>query len=143
MNFIDILLIILLVIVLIGGLVLTILAFIDEAYDVSVYIVCGQLICILIISSAFVVLDRGSGSTIGEITSVDKNFFGTTAIFIKTSENDQEEYCIENEKVVERAKEMIGKRVKVSYGERVGLYSTSKCNQAPIDKIEIIKEEDK
>jgi len=88
----------------------------------------------------FIVLDKGSGSTIGTITSVDKNFFGTTALYIKTSETAQEKYCIEfDEELEDTAKEFIGQEVKVSYGERVGIYSTGKCNQAPIESIELVK----
>ena len=45
-----------------------------------------------------------------------------------------------NIEYLNKAKELIGKEVKISYGERVGLYSTSKCHQAPIEKIEEIKE---
>lgn len=86
----------------------------------------------------FIHLDRGSGSTIGTITSVDKNFFGTTAIYIKTSETEQENYCIEDEKIAEQAKELIGKEVKVDYGTRMGLYSTGRCSSAPIKKIEML-----
>lgn len=98
-------------------------------------------LCVFFGCLCFLVLDRGSGSTIGEITSIDKNFYGTTALYIKTSENSQEEYCIEDEKVVEVAKELIGKKVKISYGERVGLYSTGKCNQAPVEEIVEVGEE--
>lgn len=72
---------------------------------------------------------------------VDKNFFGTTAIYIKSSETTQEKYCIEDDKVVEQAKELIGKEVKVEYGTRVGLYSTGRCSSAPIEKIEKLNKE--
>lgn len=94
----------------------------------------------IIPSLYFIVLDKGSGSTIGTITSIDKNFFGTTSLYIKTSENSQEIYCIEDSNIVEQAKLLIGKNVKVKYGERVGMYSTNKCHQAPIEEIEEIKE---
>ena len=83
----------------------------------------------------FIVIDKGAGSTMGEITSVDKNFFGTTAVYIKTSETNQEKYCIENENIALKAQDLIGKKVRVYYGERVGLYSTGKCSIAPIDKL--------
>ena len=71
--------------------------------------------------------------------SVDKNFFGTTAIFIKTSESSQEEYCIEDDKIVDIANENIGKKVTVKYGKRVGLYSTGRCNQGPIESIKLVE----
>jgi len=40
---------------------------------------------------------------------------------------------------VNKAKELMGQTVKISYGERIGLYSTGKCSQAPIENIELIK----
>ena len=95
----------------------------------------------LVLVGPFVALDRSSGSTVGKITSVDKNFFGTTAIYIKVNETKEEKYCAENENVIEYAKENIGKYVKVSYGTRVGLYHLNQCRQAPIEKIEIYVEE--
>jgi hypothetical protein len=102
------------------------------------------LICIFfagIFTLPFIIIDKGSGSTIGTITSIDKNFFGTTALYIKTSETSQEKYCIENSDIVEQATLLIGEKVKISYGERVGLYSTGKCSYAPIDSIEKIEME--
>lgn len=88
----------------------------------------------------FVVLDKSSGTTIGTITSVDKNFWGSTAIYIKTSETTQEKYCAEDEEVIKFAKENIGKQVKISYGTRVGLYTLDKCDQAPIDTMTTIED---
>lgn len=102
-----------------------------------------SILCLIVIGFLilpFVSLDRSSGQTIGEITSVDKNFFGTTAIYIKTSETEQEKYCAENKKVIEYAKQNIGKKVKISYGTRLGLYPMNKCHKAPINKIEEVKE---
>ena len=52
----------------------------------------------------------------------------------------QERYCIENNDIVEQSKEMIGKKVKISYEERIGFYSTSKCHNAPINVIEEVAE---
>lgn len=78
---------------------------------------------------------------IGIITSVDKNFFGTTALYIKTTETTEEQYCIEDNKLAEVAKENIGKKVRVNYGTRVGIYSTGACDNAPVDIIEVINEE--
>lgn len=107
----------------------------------------GMLACTIVLTVVvcfsflipFIVIDKGVGSTIGEITSVDKNFFGTTAVYIKTSETNQEKYCIEDKVVVEQVQGLIGKKVRVYYGERVGLYSTGKCSQAPINKIEEVE----
>ena len=143
MNFLDIILIIVNVIVILGGLI-GIAFCIREACDfleglvttIGIIIVVGIVLATILFAS-FVVLDKGSGSTIGIITSVDKNFFGTTAIYIKTSENEQEKYCIENNDVSNLAKELIGKKVKISYGERIGFYSTGACDQAPVENIEV------
>lgn len=132
MNWLDIILIICIII----EIVFMTVSIIEQEYEFSLLI----LILIGVNILPFIVLDRGSGSTLGIITSVDKNFFGTTALYIKTSETEQEKYCIEfNSELEEQAKELIGEKVKVSYGKRVGLYSTGKCHQAPIQKIELIE----
>lgn len=140
MNGLDILLIVLTLILVIGGLTLFALAMREDEIDTAIIIFAVFIGCAVLTSAPMIVIDKGSGSTIGEVTSVDKNFFGTTAVYIKTSETEQEEYCIEDSKVVEQAKELIGKKVKISYGERVGIYSTSKCGEAPIEHIEEIEE---
>lgn len=138
MNWLDIILIIIIIIVFIEGVFLSILCWLDSEIALGFGILLFSMFIDFLLIIPFIVLDKGSGSTIGIITSVDKNFFGTTAIYIKSSENQQEEYCIENKELVKKANEYIGKKVKVTYGERVGLYSTGKCSQAPIDKVEII-----
>ena len=141
MNGLDIFLIILIVLSIIGGIVLLVWAGVDGEVGVGIALFVGLLVLAGFLLLPFIVLDKGSGSTIGKITSVDKNFFGTTAVYIKTSETEQEKYCIEfNEELENKAKELIGKNVKISYGTRVGLYSTGKCSQAPINKIEEVKE---
>lgn len=140
MNGLDIFLIIIIAILVISGLVMCVWGVCEGDIVFGVAFLILFLIAAVFAGVPFMVCDRGSGSTIGEITSVDKNFFGTTAIYIKTSENSQEEYCIEDKDVVNTAKELIGKKVKVSYGERVGLYSTGACSQAPIEKIEEVIE---
>lgn len=141
MNWLDIVLIILITIILVGGIVISILAWVDGEIGLGF----GMLFMAIFISSMFalpfIVLDNGAGSTIGTITSVDKNFFGTTAVYVKTSETTQEKLCIEDKELSEQAKSLIGKEVKVSYGTRVGLYSTGKCGQAPIEKIEVVSED--
>lgn len=146
MNFLDIIFIILNVIVIITGLIFIGIG-IQGGYDfieklgntIFVSLLVG-LILIFTLLLPFLVIDKGSGVTIGTITSVDKNFFGTTSIYIKTSENIQERYCIENQKIADKAKELVGKKVKINYGERIGLYSTGKCDQAPIENIEVENE---
>ena len=141
MNWLDIILIIVNAIIVLVSLGFIIWGFTEEfAEGIAMsfgFLLIDGIILIFTLVCPFVVLDRGSGSTVGTITSVDKNFFGTTAIYIKTSETEQEKYCIEDKKIAEQAKKLIGKDVKVSYGERVGFYSTSKCGQAPINKIEV------
>lgn len=139
MNWLDIILIIMIIIIFAGGLICLTLCLIDQEAGLGFCILFVSLIIVGTLTLPFIVLDKGSGFTIGTITSVDKNFFGTTAIYVKTSETTQKKYCIEfNKKLEDKAKELIGKEVKISYGERVGLYSTGKCSQAPVEKIEIL-----
>lgn len=141
MNGLDVFLIICILIVVIGGLTLFKLSIkYDGIDDTTIIIFVLTIGAAVVLCAPFIVIDKGSGSTIGEVTSVDKNFFGTTAVYIKTSETAQERYCVEDSKVAEQAKELIGKKVKISYDERVGIYSTSKCGEAPIDHIEEVKE---
>lgn len=141
MNWLDIILIILITIILVGGVVISILAWIEHEVGFGFILLFMALFISIILALPFIVLDNGAGSTIGTITSVDKNFFGTTAIYVKTSETTQEKLCIEDNELSEQAKSLIGKEVKVSYGTRVGLYSTGKCGQAPIEKIEVVSED--
>ena len=129
------------IIVLIIGIVI-IWQLYDELDIVSeivsgVFILGVAIFIDFIILSPILVLDKSSGMTIGEITSVDKNFFGSTAIYLKTSETTQEKYCAEDEDIIEFAKNYIGKRVRIGYVERVGIYKLSQCDQAPIEHIEV------
>lgn len=141
MNWLDMLLIILIVIVEIGSIFFEVIGIKDNEYGCTICIFTIKLFLIFFLIAPFIVLDKASGTTIGRITSVDKNFFGTTALYIKTSENEQEKYCIEfDEKLEKIANDLIGEEVKISYGKRVGLYSTGKCSQSPINKIELLKE---
>lgn len=140
MNFIDIIFILLEIAAFIGFIILEVLALKDEEYGF-----CGGLVITWIVVAGllllpFIVIDRHEGATVGTITSVDKNFFGTTAVYIKTIENSEEKYCIENNDLVSIAKENIGKKVRIDYGTRIGLYSTGKCDQSPIDSIVTIDE---
>ena len=138
MNWLDITLIVVAIAIFIGGLVLLIAACMDCEVGLGVgAFVMALGLAFLIGILPFMVFDRGSGATIGVITSVDRNFFGTTALYVKTSETTQEKYCIEFDKELEtKAKELIGKNVKIEYGSRVGLYSTGKCSEAPVESIE-------
>lgn len=141
MNWLDIILIILITIILVGGIVISILAWVDGEIGLGFGLLFMAIFISSMLTLPLIVLDNGEGSTIGTITSVDKNFFGTTAVYVKTSETTQEKLCIEDKKLSEQAKSLIGKEVKVSYGTRVGLYSTGKCGQAPIEKIEVVSED--
>lgn len=142
MNWLDVLLIVIGSILLIIGLIGLIVGIVDDGVGIGIEMFILMLVFASLVGILpFIRLDKSSGSTIGTITSVDKNFFGTTAIYIKSSETTQEKYCIEDDKVVEQAKELIGKEVKVEYGTRVGLYSTGRCSSAPIKKIEKLNKE--
>lgn len=145
MNWLDVIIIIVNIIVIIGAIAWICYCTREEGIGGFILGLISSLIgCVFIMMftlDPFIVIDKGSGSTIGIITSVDKNFFGTTSVYIKTSETTQENYCIEfNEELENKAKELIGKEVKISYGERVGFYSTGKCQQAPIVEIQEVGE---
>ena len=140
MNWLDIIIIIIIAIITLGAMGLTLMAIQEHETGIigGVFITWIILtgICIL----PFLTIDKASGATIGTITAVDRNFFGTHAVYIKTSETEQEEYCIENDEIKKVAVNSIGKKVKVKYGTRVGLYSTGACSQAPIKEIEVLEE---
>lgn len=141
MNFLDIIFIILIIITFIGTIIFIGMASAEGDFEFVIALIFGGLVVIGFEFLPFVVIDKASGSTIGTITSVDKNFFGTTALYIKTTETNEEEYCIEfDEKLENQAKELIGKKVKITYGKRVGLYSTGKCSEAPVDTIEVLED---
>lgn len=140
MNFLDIIILIIMAIVTVIDFIMIAMAICEKEYRFGVGLFILLFVVLGVLAIPFTIIDKGAGATIGEITSVDKNFFGTTAVFIKSSENQQEEYCIENNDLAKKANEYIGKKVKVTYGERIGLYSTGKCSQAPIDTIELIDE---
>ena len=144
MNWLDILLIVIIVILTLGAIICQFICASEYEYGAIAGIFVLWLIIIGIINlCAWFNLDKKSGSTVGTITSVDKNFFGTTALYIKTTETNEEKYCIEfNENLENKAKELIGKKVKISYGKRVGFYSTGKCHQAPVETIEEIENEE-
>lgn len=140
MNWLDILLIIINIVLVVVGFAITVWSIKEDEIEIAIgYWSCWIIVAIFILLLPFVVIDKASGSTVGTISSVDKNFFGTTALYIKTSETSEEEYCIEfNEELENKAKELIGEKVKITYGKRVGFYSTGKCNQSPVESIERI-----
>ena len=140
MNWLDIIMIILAVAIFVGAIAC--LVYWIKGYETGfgIFLALTILFCEIVPIIYFGVFDKGAGSAIGTITSVDRNFFGTTSIYIKTSENLQERYCIEEDEIVNQAHELIGQDVKISYGTRVGLYSTNKCHSAPVDKIEAIND---
>lgn len=138
MNWLDIIGILIIAFIVIGSVVLDVITITDKDYVfIGECSVLSLLLCALVVLIFFFVCDKSAGVTQGYITSVDKNFFGTTAIFIKTSESSQEEYCIEDDKIVDIANENIGKKVTIKYGKRVGLYSTGRCNQGPVESIKL------
>ena len=142
MNFLDIIIIVgILIPATVGALVCQITSIIEKDYEfiIEVFITWLIIFC-FVFTISFVNIDKKSGSTVGTITSVDKNFFGTTALYIKTTETTEERYCIEDNKLSEIAKENIGKKVRINYGTRVGIYSTGACDNAPVDTIEVINE---
>lgn len=142
MNFLDIIIIVgILIPLTVGALVCQIESIIEKDYEFIIEVFITWLIIFMFVFTvSFVSINKKSGSTVGTITSVDKNFFGTTALYIKTTETTEEQYCIEDNKLAEVAKENIGKKVRISYGTRVGIYSTGSCDNAPIDMIEVINE---
>ena len=142
MNFLDIIIIVgILIPATVGALVCQITSIIEKDYEfiIEVFITWLIIFC-FVFTISFVNIDKKSGSTVGTITSVDKNFFGTTALYIKTTETTEEQHCIEDDKLAEIAKENIGKKVRINYGTRVGIYSTGACDNAPVDMIEVINE---
>lgn len=128
------------VLLVIGGIVAIVVGSIEDGIE-GFFI--GLLISILtdfvgfLLIFPFLALDKSSGTTIGTITAVDKNFFGTYTIYLKTAENNEDKYCAENEEIVKQARENVGNKVQLYYGERIGLYHLNQCRQAPIDKIEV------
>lgn len=139
MNFLDIILIFLEVIATIVWIILEVIAFREGETGFIFGLFLAWLVTISALALPWITIDKKSGMTVGYITSVDKNFFGTTGLYLKTMENSEEEFCIEDDKIIEIAKDNIGNKVKITYGTRVGLYSVGKCDQAPISSIELLE----
>ena len=127
------------IVLIIAWIVLTIFGFVEDIETGFISLFEVGLIVIIVdyfILSPFVALDKASGSTVGTITAVDKTFWGTTKLYIKTTENNEDTYCIEDETIVNQAKELIGEKVQLYYDERVGLYHLNQCTSSPVEKIE-------
>lgn len=141
MNWLDIIMIFVVVACFICGFVWMIFAIKEDETGVGVVgFLIGIGAAIFIAACSWLSTDFKSGQTVGEITSVDKNFFGTTAVYIKTTANQEEEYCVEADNIAELAKQYVGKKVQITYGKRVGFYSTGRCYDAPIDEIKLVED---
>lgn len=139
MNFLDIILIFLEVIATVVWIILEVIAFREYETGFIFGLFLAWLVTVSALALPWITVDKKSGMTVGYITSVDKNFFGTTALYIKTTETTEEQYCIEDDKIIEIAKDNIGNKVKITYRTRVGLHSVGKCDQAPISSIELLE----
>lgn len=132
---------ILISIVTVLGIILSVISFRECETEAGFGVLVIMILFNVILLVPILAIDTHSGMTVGTITSVDRNFFGSTAIYVKTSETEQEKYCAEDKEIIEKAKELINKKVKISYGTRVGIYPLKKCHEAPIDIIEEIENE--
>ena len=141
MNWLDILMLIVCIVIFMLGFVWLIFAIKEDSTGAGIvrfFIGIGASLFIGVLT--WLCMDFKSGKTVGEITSVDKNFFGTTAVYIKVNNNSEERYCVESDNIVDLANEYVGKKVQTSYGKRFGFYSTGRCSNAPIDEIRLIEE---
>ncbi len=87
MNWLDIIIIIVIAIITLGAMGVTLMAIQEQETGMIGGIFITWLILTGICMLPFLTIDKAAGTTIGEITSVDRNFFGTHAIYIKTSED--------------------------------------------------------
>lgn len=141
MNWLDIILVIVIVALLIAGIVLFVLCAKDDEIPFGLGVFAFFVgVAAVVFFCSFVTLDRKSGNTVGEIISVEKNFFGTTAMYVKVNEATQENYCIESDNIADLANEYVGKKVKITYGKRIGIYSTGACSEAPVDSITLLED---
>lgn len=140
MNWLDFIIIFIMAIITLGAIGFIFESIQDQETELIKGVVFVWLILTGLCMIPFLVIDKASGTTVGEITSVDRNFFGTHAIYIKTSETEQEKYCTESLDITKIAVNNIGKKVKVKYNTRVGLYSTGACSEAPIVELELVEE---
>lgn len=140
MNWLDIIIIIVIAIITLGAIGVVLMAIQEHEAGVIGGVFITWLVLTGVCVVPFLTIDKAAGTTVGEITAVDRNFFGTHAIYIKTSETEQEKYCTESLDITKIAVNNIGKKVKIKYNTRVGLYSTGACNEAPVIKIELVEE---
>lgn len=96
-----------------------------------------QIVIGIGIIKSMVVIDNDNKTIEGKIEAVQKNFGGTYTITIKTDK--REEYCIENKDIIEMAKKLEGRKVKIGKGKREGMYTFDKCQEAPIIHIERVE----
>lgn len=140
MNWLDFIIIFIIAIITLGAIGLVFMAIQEDEKEMIGGVFITWLVLTGVCMIPFVTIDKAAGTTIGTITSVDRNFFGTHAIYIKTSETEQEKYCTEDIDITKIAVNNIGKKAKIKYNTRVGLYSTGACSEAPVIKIEIVEE---
>ena len=140
MNWLDIIIIIVIAIITLGAIGVVLMAIQEHEAGVIGGVFITWLVLTGVCVVPFLTIDKAAGTTVGEITAVDRNFFGTHSIYIKTSETEQEKYCTESFDITKIAVNNIGKKVKIKYNTRVGLYSTGACNEAPVIKIELVEE---
>lgn len=95
------------------------------------------LMAMYIFAIPFIVIDNNNGMIEGRITNVEKNWYGTYTIYIRTDKN--EKYCTENKSIGNKANELIGREVILGKGTREGIYGITKCHEAPIVHIERVK----
>lgn len=140
MNALDIFLIALIIIVWVIDLII-IINFIKDGFteDILGCLLAGVIFTIVLLAP-FVIIDKASGSTVGYVTSADDNFWGTKALYLKTTENNEEKYCIEDPELKKGAEDLVGKKIKIKYGKRIGLFSTGACGESPIEYIEVLEE---
>ncbi len=140
MNALDIFLIALIIIVWVIDIIM-IINFIKDGFTEDIFgLVIAGFIFTIVLVAPFVVIDKASGATTGVVTSVDDNFWGTKALYLKTTEAKEEEYCIEDKDLAKGVEYFVGKRVKITYGKRIGLFSTGECDQSPVESIIEIEE---
>ena len=140
MNWLDFIIIFIIAIITLGAIGLIFMAIQEDEKEMIGGVFITWLVLTGVCMIPFLTIDKASGTTIGTITSVDRNFFGTHAIYIKTSETEQEKYCTEDIDITKIAVNNIGKKAKIKYNTRVGLYSTGACSEAPVINIEIVEE---
>lgn len=82
------------------------------------------------------VIDKNADMAVGTLVGIEKEPLGSVSVYIRTGDSEQRRYCMEDEELIQFAKEHIGEVVRVGWGDRVGFYPLNKCRQAPIIHIE-------